>query len=52
MGTVTITIGSYGHCPPNCTANLAYGNAGWQGVVDPGETLIYNLKLIEVIKPQ
>jgi FKBP-type peptidyl-prolyl cis-trans isomerase FklB len=32
--------------------NLAYGNAGWQGVVDPGETLIYNLKLIEVIKPQ
>ncbi len=33
-------------------ANLAYGNAGWQGVVDPGETLIYNLKLIEVIKSQ
>lgn len=32
-------------------ANLAYGNAGWQGVVDPGETLIYKLKLIEVIKP-
>jgi FKBP-type peptidyl-prolyl cis-trans isomerase FklB len=31
-------------------ANLAYGNAGWQGVVDPGETLIYDLKLIEVIK--
>ena len=33
-------------------ANLAYQNAGWQGVVDPGETLIYNLKLIEVIKSQ
>jgi FKBP-type peptidyl-prolyl cis-trans isomerase FklB len=33
-------------------ANLAYGNAGWQGVVDPGETLIYNLKLIEVIKAE
>ena len=33
-------------------ADLAYGNAGWQGVVDPGETLIYNLKLIEVIKSQ
>ena len=32
--------------------NLAYGNAGWQGVVDPGETLIYNLKLVEVIKSQ
>ena len=33
-------------------ANLAYQNAGWQGVVNPGETLIYNLKLIEVIKSQ
>ena len=32
-------------------ANLAYGNAGWQGIVDPGEMLIYKLKLIEVIKP-
>lgn len=32
--------------------NLAYGNAGWLGLVDPGETLIYNLKLIEVIKPE
>lgn len=33
-------------------ANLAYRNAGWQGIVDPGETLIYNLKLIKVIKPK
>jgi FKBP-type peptidyl-prolyl cis-trans isomerase FklB len=33
-------------------ANLAYGNAGWQGLVDPGETLIYSLKLIDVIKAQ
>ena len=33
-------------------ANLAYANAGWQGVVVPGETLIYNLKLIEIIKSQ
>jgi FKBP-type peptidyl-prolyl cis-trans isomerase FklB len=33
-------------------ANLAYQNAGWQRVVNPGETLIYNLKLIEVIKSQ
>jgi FKBP-type peptidyl-prolyl cis-trans isomerase FklB len=31
-------------------AKLAYANAGWQGIVDPGETLIYNLKLIEIIK--
>jgi FKBP-type peptidyl-prolyl cis-trans isomerase FklB len=30
-------------------ADLAYGNAGWQGRVAPGETLIYRLKLIEVI---
>ena len=30
-------------------ANLAYGNAGWQGQVEPGETLIYRLRLIEVI---
>ena len=30
-------------------ANLAYGNAGWQGQVEPGETLIYRLQLIEVI---
>ena len=29
-------------------ANLAYGNAGWQDKVEPGETLIYRLKLIEV----
>jgi FKBP-type peptidyl-prolyl cis-trans isomerase FklB len=33
-------------------SDLAYGNAGWQGVVDPGETLIYQLKLIKVIKSQ
>ena len=30
-------------------ANLAYGNAGWQGLVEPGETLVYRLQLIEVI---
>ena len=27
---------------------LAYGNSGWQGVVEPGEALIYRLKLLEV----
>ena len=30
-------------------AKLAYGNAGWRGRVEPGETLIYRLKMIEVI---
>jgi FKBP-type peptidyl-prolyl cis-trans isomerase FklB len=30
-------------------SNLAYGNAGWQGQVEPGETLVYRLNLLEVI---
>jgi FKBP-type peptidyl-prolyl cis-trans isomerase FklB len=30
-------------------ATLAYGNAGWQNRVEPGETLIYEIRLIEVI---
>ncbi len=33
-------------------ANLAYANAGWQGLIEPGETVIYSLKLVEVIKTQ
>ena len=33
-------------------SKLAYGNAGWQGLVEPGETLIYRLKLIDVIPPK
>ena len=30
-------------------ANLAYGNAGWQDQVEPGESLIYRLRLVEII---
>ena len=33
-------------------ANLAYGNAGWQGKVEPGETLIYRLRLVDVIRAE
>jgi FKBP-type peptidyl-prolyl cis-trans isomerase FklB len=30
-------------------SHLAYGNAGWQGKIEPGETVVYDLELIEVV---
>ena len=30
-------------------ASLAYGNSGWQTLVEPGEALIYRVRLLEVL---